>query len=170
MNANFIKLYLPEYLIGFVLSQTQSNSSMAKIGRNTFIGSLIYERLVKIPEDCHYIDRIPQGKKPLLINLAWIGGRNDKRINCKTAYYYIPSSVQRDLETKIEEFFNEVFFNVVDIAKEYTDLEYKQLIESFCERYKIDFSKNYDMLKKRHYRKRIAQNNCTAVPCENINY
>lgn len=164
MNAKYIKLFLPEYLINFVLKLTKSKSTIAKIGRNTFIGSLIYEELRKIPEDCNHVERSHPGKKPLIIDLSWIGGRNDKRINCNTGYYYIPSSSQRNLEIKIEDFFNELFFSVLDITKEYTDAEYKELIESFCKKYDIDFARNYDMLKKRHYRKRMNESDCTVVP------
>lgn len=164
MNASFIKINLPEYLINFVIRQMKGTKQPVKVRKDTFIGNLIYSELCKVPEDCTHLFRELPNKSTLTLDITWIGGRNEKRINCSQAYYYIPSTIQRSLENKIEDFFNELFFNVVDMAKEYTDAEYKDLIESFCARYSIDFSKNYEMLKKRHYRKRIEFSACTDVP------
>lgn len=163
MNARFIKINLPEYLLNFVIRQMGEEKQPLKVRKNTFLGNLIYSELCKVPEDCtHYFRQLPN-KNVLTLDILWMGGREDKRINCNQTYYYIPTSVQRSMESKIEDFFNELFFNIVDITKEYTDAEYKDLIQSFCNRYSIDFAKNYDMLKKRHYRKRIEKSNCTAV-------
>lgn len=163
MNASFIKINLPEYLINFVIRQMKGEKQPVKVRKDTFIGNLLYAELCKVPEDCTHYFRELHNKKTLTLDVSWIGGRSDKRINCNQSYYYIPSSVQRGLENKIEDFFNELFFNIVDIAKEYTDAEYKDLIQSFCTRYEIDFAKNYEMLKKRHYRKRSESLTCTTV-------
>lgn len=164
MNAHFIKIHLPEYLVNFVIRQMKGERQPVKVRKDTFIGNLIYSELRKVPEDCTHVGRTVPNKAILTLDISRIGGRIDERKNCRTTYYYVPISSQRVLESKIEDFFNELFFNVINIAKEYSELEYKELIELFCERYGIDFARNYEMLKRRHYRKRQEELDATVVP------
>lgn len=163
MNAQFIKINLPEYLVNFVISQMGGTKQPLKIRKDTFIGNLIYSELRKVPEDCVHHHRQLTNKHTLTLDINKIGGRGEQ-ISCVSGYFYIPTSSQRSLENKIEDFFNELFFNAINLAKEYSDAEYKDLIKSFCDRYNIDFAQNYDMLKKRHYRKRLEMNTASVVP------
>ena len=152
--SSTITVSLPKYLAEFVASQMKNEGDKLKINRNTFVGSTLYRLLDKVPEDCHFVPpAVSKGKVSLDIDITTIGYRDEKRKNYN--YYYFPSSRQKDFEAAMKDYFNALLFSVLSLSKEYSDAEYKLLIESFCEKYGLDANEQYDTLKKKYYRHRL---------------
>lgn len=153
--SGIIRLSLPKYLAEFVANQLKSGDGKLKINRNTFVGSTLYRLLDKVPEDCHFVPpAVSKGKVSLIIDITTVGYRNEERKNYK--HYYFPSSRQKDFEASMKDYFDELFFSVLSLSAEYSDVEYKMLINSFCEKYGLDFTEHYEALKKKYYRHRVS--------------
>lgn len=156
MNSNnvTIKVNLDDHLADFVMNQLGSDKQPVRVVRNHYIGAMLYRLIDKVPEDCRFTEPVVPGKKQLSLSIGWLGGRSELRKN-PFCYTYFPLSKQREFENVIRNSFDLIFFNVIEIAKEYTDEQYKDLIENFCNRCSINFVKHFDALKKKHYRARI---------------
>mgnify|MGYP001300043755 CR=1 FL=1 len=152
-----IWINLPKYLIDFVKSQSELSDDAIRVNSDTFIGRIIYENLEKVPDGCTYSFEQTSNRYPLGIDLNTIGGRNEKRIYADRYCYYIPPQSQRSIETQLTDFFNHLFYNTLDLSCEYSEAQIKQLIEKFCNKYKIDEVDNYEMLKKRYFRYRTEK-------------
>ncbi|MDR1370821.1 MAG: hypothetical protein LBJ72_11960 [Dysgonamonadaceae bacterium] len=154
MEKAIIKVNIDSCLADFVINQLGSNSQPVKANRDTYVGSLLYRMLEKVPEDCRYIEPVLPRKRLLEIEVGSLGSRSETRKRPYT-HYYFPVSRQREFESAIRDIFNELFFQIIEITKEYTERQYVELIENFCKRYGIDFACHFDALKKKHYRSRL---------------
>ena len=152
-ESNIIKINLDDYLVDFVMSLQGSTKQPVRISNKNFIGASIYRLLDKVPENCRFEYPILPNKRILEVEVGWLGSRGQKRKRPFT-HYYFPVSKQRELELSIRNMFDELYFQVIEISREYTDAQYVVLIEKFCDRYKIDFAKNFESFKKKHYRAR----------------
>lgn len=151
---NIISVNLDGYLVDFVKTLIGSGKEPVRITRKTFVGDLIYRLIERVPENCRYLEPVLPNKRQLQLELGWLGNNGELRKN-PYSYTYFPLSRQREFESAIQSVFDTVFFNVVEITKEYTDAQYKDLIDKFCERHGIDFARHFDSLKKKHYRARM---------------
>ena len=159
-NGNIIKINLDGYLADFIMSMLGANRQPVPVSKKNFFGSLIYRLIDKVPEDCRFSSPILPNKRILELEVSSLGGRDQERKRY-FANYYFPLSKQREFESTVRDVFNELFFQTIEISREYTSEQYVNLIESFCNRYKIDFAENFDSLKKKHYRARQQlYNNC----------
>ncbi|MDR1436829.1 MAG: hypothetical protein LBI65_01790 [Candidatus Symbiothrix sp.] len=152
--SNILKVNIDDHLASFLMTILGSHREPVRVYRKSFIGDLLYRLIDKVPENCNYREPVLRNKRLLQIELGWLGFRDEQRKNPYT-YIYFPLSKQREFESAIRSLFDNVFFNVIEISHEYTDQQYKILIDKFCERYHIDFVRHFDSLKKKHYRSRM---------------
>lgn len=151
-----IWINLPKYLIDFVKSQSEMSDDAIRINRDSFIGGLIYDRLEKVPDGCIFKFDQAYNRFPLKVSIKDIGGRNEKRIYARDIYYITPQN-QRTLEALLVDYFNNLFYNTLDLTIDSSEEQIKLLIEKFCLRYNIDFLDCYEMLKKRYFRYRKSK-------------
>jgi hypothetical protein len=152
---NTITINLTPYLAEFLKAFSESSpTEPVRLSRNSYFGNIIYRLIDKVPEDCRYIEPVIKNKTRVKLMLGWLGDVHCKRKN-PYSYFYFPRSRQIEFEESVKALFDNLFFNVIEITKEYTDAQYVQLIENFCKRYRIDFATYFDTMKKKHYRERI---------------
>jgi hypothetical protein len=160
LNGNIIRVNLDGYLADFVLSTLKAKEQPVQIDKRSYIGHRVYRLIEKVPEDCRFIEPVIPNKRLLELEINSFIGTNGEERKRALSHYYFPTSRQKEFENSIRDMFNELFFNVVEISKEYTDAQYSVLIENFCNRYNIDFFRYFEMLKKKHYRERLLLNKC----------
>lgn len=150
---NSVVVNMDAYLVDFVVGVLHGKDSYALVSRDNYIGILLYNLLDKVPEDCHFIPPVRYNKKQLTLYFNTLGRAVDslKRSNY---HFYFPLSRQQEFEKNIRMLFDELFFNVISTTVEYTDDQIKKLIESFCDKYKVDYTQHSDALIKKYYRER----------------
>jgi hypothetical protein len=168
---NILKVNIDDCLASFIMTIVGSHTEPIRVYRKNYIGDLLYRLVEKVPENCRYLEPVVRNKRQLRIELGWLGSRDELRKN-PYSYIYFPLSKQREFESAIRSVFDNVFFNVIEISREYTEQQYKTLIDVFCERYRIDFARHFDALKKKHYRERmnvlgINENPVHSCPVKN---
>lgn len=154
-KQNFFMVYtnLPKYLIDFVKSQSELSDDAIIINRSSLIGSLIYDKLDRVPDGCTFNFEQFQYRLPLKIEIKEIRGKNEKRIYENVNYYITPQN-QKILESQIEDYFNNLFFSTLNISSDFSQAKLKQSIEKFCKKFNLDFPNCFDMLTKRYFRHR----------------
>lgn len=172
INSNIITVNLDSYLAEFLVGYLGCGQQPIPLSKKNFIGTIIYRMLEKVPENCIFTPPVIKRKVLLQLQLSSLGTQEEERKRAFT-HYYFPLSRQKDFEAIVRDMFNELFFQIIEITKSYTEVQYIRLIESFCIRYNIDFAKHFDMLKKKHYRARLTNvktsNNFTHESPVNFN-
>lgn len=153
---NSITININSYLADFIISLLHGENYTAVISPDHYIGTLLYRLLDKVPEDCKFIPPVHHRKKQLTLYLNSLGTRSDIRKRPET-YYYLPLSKQIEFEKNIRTLFDELFFRTLSLTIEYTEQQMKNLIERFCETYKIDYAQHCDALIKKYYRARMEK-------------
>lgn len=161
-TSNSIFVNMDAYLVAFVVGVLHGKGNSAIVPRDHYFGSLLYNLLEKVPEDCHFVPSVHYRKVQLTLYINSLGRAVDSRKRPDT-HYYFPRSKQQEFEKSIRLFFDELFFTVVSITVEYTEDQIKKLIESFCDNYGIDYAQHSDALIKKYYRERKVRENKLCI-------
>lgn len=154
---NSIVINLDAYLSHFVIGLLNGKNDSAIVPPDHYIGTLLYRMLDKVPENCNFIPPILHRKKQIKLYVNTLG-RSVDTLKRPQTYFYFPASKQIEFEKNIRVLFDQLFFNVISIAEEYTDEQIRKLIEKFCDLYNIDYTQHSDAFIKKYYRARKLKN------------
>ncbi len=160
METSTLTLYLEGYLVQFLTGYLcGTGNTPLHVRKDCFLGQLLYDQLETVPEDCVYKPSSRTDKKPLLVEVGWLGTTERKR---PSYYYYLPRTKQLFIEKHVMIVFDEILCTFLSSVHKATEMQTKLLIEQFCDRYNIDFATYYETLKKKYYRHQ--KNLCSCVP------
>lgn len=150
---NSIVINMDAYLSQFVIGMLNGKNDSAIVPPDHYVGTLLHRMLDKVPENCNFVPPVLPRKKQIKLFVNTLG-RSVDTLKRPQTYYYFPVSKQIEFEKNIRVLFDQLFFNVISIAEEYTDEQIRKLIERFCDLYNIDYAQHSDALIKKYYRAR----------------
>lgn len=149
------KLEMEPYLIAFVQGRyLEGTKPPYRLQKDCFLGEMIYQYIEKVPFGLRPdIETFSKRKAILEVEVGFLGNRSEPRKN-PMYNYFLPPQKKTLIVKEIKAVFDELLYSFMDITKQYTEEEFKTLLESFCEKYTIDFAMSYETLKKKYYRAR----------------
>lgn len=150
---------MDKYLCQFMRRTLREVDGAVELDKSDWFGSLLYNCMEHVPEDCWYVKRDFVKKEVLRIRFGILERGDPKARSVKSWNYdyYVPGSKQVFIEKYVRNWMDNVLCSFIDLNLQITGMEIKELIEIFCRYYGIDFAMHYEAFKKKYYRYRTLK-------------
>lgn len=152
-----LEIQMDKYLCQFMRRTLREVDGAVELDKSDWFGSLLYNCMEHVPEDCWYVKRDFVKKDVLRVRFGQLRRGETGRTGAPKSWdydYYIPHSKQVFIEKYVRDWMENVLCSFIDLNLKFTGMEIKDLIDIFCQHYNIDFGTYYETFKKKYYRYR----------------